>query len=221
MPSPLAISSPGSKMSSAVRVPDVQIHIQSLPFSASLVLLPSSDIDVILGMDWLVKHKAKIDCPSKTVLLTHDSGVEVWYMCGSVAGSAHLYALNAGVAPLIDEVRVVCEFPDVFPEELPGIPPVRAIEFMIELEPGTQPISWHPYKMCPEELIELKEQLVKLEKDGLICPSTSPWGAPCLFVKKKDGTSRLVQDYRGINKKTIKNKYPLPNINDLFEQLHG
>ena len=122
---------------------------------------------------------------------------------------------------MIEEVRVVREFPDVFPEELPGIPPVRAIEFVIELEPGTQPISRQPYKMCPEELIELKEQLVKLEKDGLIRPSTSPWGAPCLFVKKKDGTSRLVQDYRGINKKTIKNKYPLPNINDLFEQLHG
>src|ERR1043165_5754844 len=92
-----------------------------------------------------------------TVLLTHDSGVEVWYTCGSTAGSAHLYALNAGVAPLIEEVRVVCEFPDVFPEELPGIPPIRAIEFVIELDPGTQPISRHPYKMCPEELIELKK----------------------------------------------------------------
>ena len=88
---------------------------------------------------------------------------------------------------------------------------------MVELEPGTQPIPRHPYKMCPEELIELKKQLVKLEEDGLIRQSTSPWGAPCLFVKKKDGTSRLVQDYRGINKKTIKNKYPLRNINDLFE----
>src|SRR3954463_15193980 len=211
IPSPLAISSPGSKMSSAVRVPDVQIQIQGLPFSASLILLPSSDIDVILGMDWLVQHKAKIDCPSKTVLLTHDSGAEIWYTCGSTAGPAQLYALNAGVAPLIDEVRVVCDFPDVFPEELPGIPPVRAIEFVIELEPGTQPISRHPYKMCPEELIELKKQLVKLEHDVLIRPSTSPWGAPCIFVKKKDGTSRLVQDYRCINKKTIKNKYPLPN----------
>src|SRR3954470_24491323 len=165
---PLAISSPGSKMSSAVRVPDVQIQIQGLPFSASLILLPRSNIDVNLGMDWLVKYKAKIDCPSKTVLLTHDSGAEIWYTCGSTVGSSQLYALNTGVAPLIEEVRVVREFPDVFPEELPGIPPVRAIEFVMELEPGTQPISRQPYKMCPEELIELKEQLVKLEKDGLI-----------------------------------------------------
>src|ERR1043165_4143434 len=154
---------------------------------------------------WIGLCRDNIDCPSRSVRLTHDSGAEIWYTCGSMAGSSQLYALNAGVAPLIEELRVVREFPDVFPKELPGIPPVRAIEFVIELEPGTQPISRHPYKMCSEELIELKKQLVKLEEDGLICPSTSPWGAPCLFVKKKDGTSRLVQDYRGINKKTIKN----------------
>src|SRR3954468_20297944 len=208
-------------MESSRVVPDVEICIQSVSFSAPLIVLPRSDINVILGMDWLVKHKGKIDCPSKTMLLTHDSGAEIWYTCGSIAGSAQLYALNAGVAPFIEEVRVVCDFPDVFPEELPGIPPVRAIEFVIELEPGTQPISRHPYKMCSEELIELKKHLEKLERDGLIRPSISPWGAPCIFVKKKDGTSRLVQDYRCINKKTIKNKYPLPNINDLFDQLHG
>ena len=101
---------------------------------------------------------------------------------------------------------------------MPGIPPVRAIEFVIELEPGTQPISRHPYKMCPKELIKLKKQLTELEAGGFIRASTSPWGAPALFVQKKDGTSRLVQDYRGINKKTIKNKYHLPRSNDLFEQ---
>ena len=88
-------------------------------------------------MDGLVKYKAKIDCPFKTMLLTHDSSAEIWYTCGSIARSPQLYALNAGVAPLIEEVRVVCEFPYVFPEELPGIPPMRAIEIVIELEPGT------------------------------------------------------------------------------------
>src|SRR3954463_9015756 len=125
-------------------------------------------------------------------------------------GSAQLYALNVGVAPLLKEVKVVCEFPDVFPEELPGMPPVRAIEFVIELEPGTQPISRHPYKRCSEEVIELKKQLTELEAGGFIRASTSPWGAPALFVNKKDGTSCLVQDHRGINKKTINNKYPFP-----------
>src|SRR4051812_14291938 len=221
LPRPLLVCSPGSRMESSRAVPDVVISIQGAIFSSPLIVLPCSDIDVILGIDWLVKYKAKIDSPSKTVLLTHDSGAEIWYTCGSTAGSTQYYALNAGVAPLIEEVRVVCEFPDVFPEELPGIPPMRAIEFVIELEPGTQPISRHPYKMCLEELIEIKKQLVQLEKDGFIRASTSPWGAPCLFVRKKDGTSRLVQDYRGINKKTIKKKYPLPRINDLFEQLNG
>src|SRR3954463_2809854 len=96
MPSPLAISSPGSKMSSAVRVPDVQTQIQGLPFSASFILLPSSDIDVILGMDWLVQHKAKIDCPSKTVLLTHDSGAKIWYTCGFTSGVNTVLAFNSG-----------------------------------------------------------------------------------------------------------------------------
>src|SRR3954462_8677434 len=131
-------------MESSRAVPYVEISIQGAIFSASLIVLPRSDIDVILGMDLLVKYKAKIDCPSKTVMLKHDSGAQIWYTCGSIAGSTRLYALNAGVAPLIEEVRVVCEFPDVFPEELLGIPPVRAIVFMIELETGAQPISRHP-----------------------------------------------------------------------------
>src|SRR4051812_13915542 len=163
LPRQLSIISSGSKTNSTAFVPDVEINIQGVIFSALPIVLARSNIDVILGMDWLVKYKANIDCPSRSVRLTHDSGIRIWYTCGSMAGSSQLYALNAGVAHLIEEVRVVCDFPDVFPEELPGIPPVRAIEFVIELEPGTQPISRHPYKMCPEELIELKKQLVKLE----------------------------------------------------------
>src|SRR4051812_18362260 len=133
----LPIVSPGSKFTSSIRAPFVRITIQGCHFPASLIVLPSSDIDVILGMDWLAQHKANIDCPTRSVKLTHDSGAEVLYNCGSMAGPTQLYALNAGVAPLLEGVRVVCEFPDVFPEELPGIPPVRGIEFVIELEPGT------------------------------------------------------------------------------------
>ena len=135
LPSPLQIQTPGSRCRSSVLVPDVGIRIQGLIFKASLVVLPRFDIDVILGMDWLAQHKAKIDCLSKSVMLTHDSGAEVLYTCCS--GAAQLYFLNAGVSPLLEEVRIVCEYPDVFPEELPGVPPVRAIEFVIELEPGT------------------------------------------------------------------------------------
>src|SRR4051812_37384232 len=101
------------------------------------------------------------------------------------------------------------------------MPPRRPVEFVIDLEPGTEPVCKHPYKLGPDELKELKKQLDEQERLGLIRPSSSPWGCGVLFVKKKDGTDRLCVDYRPLNKKTIKNKYPLPNINELFEQLKG
>ena len=116
---------------------------------------------------------------------------------------------------------MVQEFCDVFPEDLTGLPPPREVDFAIELVPGSQPISKPPYRMAPAELKELKEQLEDLIKKSFIRPSISPWGAPVLFVKKKDGTMRLCIDYRELNKITIKNKYPLPRIDDLFDQLNG
>ncbi|XP_058192129.1 uncharacterized protein LOC131309528 [Rhododendron vialii] len=116
---------------------------------------------------------------------------------------------------------VVREFPDVFPEELPGLPPEREIEFVIDLLPGTAPISIPPYRFAPAELRELKTQLQELENLGFIRPSTSPWGAPALFAQKKDGSLRLCIDYRKLNRVTIKNKYPMPRIDDLFDQLRG
>ncbi|KAL0549329.1 hypothetical protein IC582_013810 [Cucumis melo] len=120
-----------------------------------------------------------------------------------------------------EDVPVVKEFLDVFPDELSGLPPDREIEFTIELLPGTAPISQAPYRMAPSELKELKMQLQELVDKGYIRPSVSPWGAPVLFVKKKDGTLRLCIDYRQLNKVTIRNKYPLPRIDDLFDQLRG
>ena len=116
---------------------------------------------------------------------------------------------------------IVTEFLDVFPEELPGIPLEREVDLSIEILPGTTPISRAPYKMAPNELKELKIQLQELLDKGLIRPSVSPWGAHVLFVKKKDGTLRMCIDYRQINKVTMKNKYPLPRIEDLFDQLKG
>jgi hypothetical protein len=121
----------------------------------------------------------------------------------------------------IEEIPIVREFVDVFPEELPGIPPDREIEFTIDLLPDTAPISKAPYRMAPLELKELKDQLQELLDRGFIRPSVSPWGAPVLFVKKKDGSMRLCIDYRELNKVTIKNRYPLPRIDDLFDQLQG
>ena len=105
----------------------------------------------------------------------------------------------------------------MFPDDLPGLPPDREIEFNIDLQPGITPISQAPYRMAPAELKELKVQLQDLLDKGYIRPSVSPWGAPVLFVKKKDGTMRLCIDYRQLNKVTVHNKYPLPRIDDLFD----
>ena len=124
--------------------------------------------------------------------------------------------------PEMHEVEVVCDFPDVFPEELPGMPPDRSVEFVIELVPGTAPISKRPYRMPAEELTELKKQIDELMEKEFIRPSSSPWGCPVIFVKKRDtNVPRLVVDYRPLNAVTIKNKYPIPRITDLFDQLAG
>jgi hypothetical protein len=115
----------------------------------------------------------------------------------------------------------VRKYPDVFPEELPGMPPNRDVEFLIDFMPGSGPIAKRPYKMDVDELKELKKQLREQLDKGFIHPSLSSWGAPVLFVEKKDMSKRLVVDYRSLNEVTNKNKYPLPNINDLFDQLKG
>ncbi|RVW83619.1 Transposon Ty3-G Gag-Pol polyprotein [Vitis vinifera] len=121
----------------------------------------------------------------------------------------------------LEDIPIVREYPDVFPEDLPGLPPEREVEFTIDLVPGTGPMSKAPYRMAPVELKELKVQLQELLDKGFIRPSVSPWGAPVLFVKKKDGSMRLCIDYRELNKVTVRNKYPLPRIDDLFDQLQG
>ncbi|WVZ92491.1 hypothetical protein U9M48_038551 [Paspalum notatum var. saurae] len=121
----------------------------------------------------------------------------------------------------IHDVPITREYPDVFPDELPGMPPDRDIEFIIDLYPGTPPIAKRPYRMSSKELVELKEQLRDLQEKGFVRPSSSPWGAPVLFVSKKDGSMRMCIDYRSLNEMTIKNKYPLPRIDDLFDQLKG
>jgi hypothetical protein len=129
--------------------------------------------------------------------------------------------VNSVEGKALEDIRVVSEFPDVFPEDLPGMPPDRDIEFSIELIPGTAPISKRTYRMDVKDLAELKKQIKELLSKGFICPSLSPWGAPTLFVDKKDGSRRLCIDYRSLNVVTIKNKYPLPRIEDLFDQMRG
>jgi hypothetical protein len=119
----------------------------------------------------------------------------------------------------LEDIHAVREFLDMFPDDMPGMPPKRVIEFKIELLPGTAPLAKAPYKMSPVELKELKIQLQGLLGKGYIRPSTSPWGCSVLFVEKKDKELRLCVDYGPLNAVTIKNKYPLPHIDILFDQL--
>ena len=196
----------------------VRINLSGVDFLADLVVLKSKGIDVILGMDWLSLHNGLIGCADKVVHLTNSDGMQVTCHTRGSEPDPMVFSMDG---KSLEGVPVVNEYPDVFPEELPGMPPDRDIEFVIELIPGTSPIAKRPYRMAASELAELKKQLEELQQSGFIRPSSSPWGAPVLFVKKKDGSMRMCVDYRALNEVTIKNKYPLPRIDDLFYQLKG
>jgi hypothetical protein len=156
--------------------------------------------------------------------LTPSSGKELEYVVENLvtdkAASNRNVLNHLDVASTMD-IRTIFEYPDVYPEELPGMPPDCEIQFVVELVSGTAPIFKRPYRMAANQLDELKEQLQELLDKGYIRPSASPWGAPIIFVPKNDGTQRMCMDYRSLNEVTIKNKYPLPRIDDLFDQLKG
>ncbi|TYK02180.1 ty3-gypsy retrotransposon protein [Cucumis melo var. makuwa] len=233
----LSVSTPSREnMLSKEKVKACQIEIAGHVIEVTLLVLDMLDFDVILGMDWLAANHASIDCSRKEVAFNpplmasfkfKGEGSRSLPKVISVMRASKLLSQGTWsiLASMVDtsevdvslsSAPVVRDYPDVFPEELPGLPPQREIEFAIELEPGTVPISRAPYRMAPAEL---KVQLQELLDKGFIRPSVSPWGAPVLFVKKKDGSMRLCIDYRELNKVTVKNKYPLPRINDLFDQL--
>jgi hypothetical protein len=159
-------------------------------------------------MDWMAKYKGHIDSARRAITITSSDGREIRHVSSFPSSKARCKKSTADST--VDQIPVVCEYADVFPEELPGMPPDRDIEFIIELVPGTAPIAQRPYWMNPEELVELKRQLDDMLRKGLIRPSASPWGSPVIFVDKRDGTARLCVDYRKLNDVTIKNKYPLP-----------
>jgi hypothetical protein len=170
-------------------------------------------------MDWLSKYDRVIQCARKAVKLTKKDGTSVEFVAMIQSGPNS--KLNHTKAIALEDIRVVHDFPDVFLEELLGMPPDHDIEFLIELLPETPSISKRPYMMPVNESVELKKQIAELQAKGFIRPNSSPWGAPVLFVEKKDGTQRMCVDYRSLNEVTIKNKYPLPRIEDLFDQMKG
>jgi hypothetical protein len=197
----------------------MNLKIRGVDFVANLIVLESKGIDIILGMDWLSKHKVLIDCAKKSVKLTTPDGKELEFITELVVnakGVANHVKVNQLDASQGSEVLVVNEFPDVFSEDLPGMPPDRDIEFVIELKPSTALIYKTPFRMTTLELAELKEHNKELLEKGFKRPISSSWGAPMIFVPKKNGTQRLCMDYRALNEVTVKNKYPLPRINDLL-----
>nr|CAD39388.2 OSJNBb0016B03.9 [Oryza sativa Japonica Group] len=213
---PLLITTPGGVMTAKYYSPAVPIEIQGIPFPSDLILLDTKNLDVILGMNWLAQFQGVVDCARRTVTLYRGPEQPVVFFAPPTSvRSSELHQIG------LSKIPIVREFGDVFPEELPGMLPKREIEFRIDLAPGTTPLYKRPYRMAANELAEVKKQLEELKEKGYIRPSTSPWGAPVIFVEKKDKTKRMCVDYRALNEVTIKNKYPLPRIDDLFDQLKG
>ncbi|KAK1427827.1 hypothetical protein QVD17_16523 [Tagetes erecta] len=222
-------------------IPDCTLYLREHEFSVDLIPMQLGSFDVIIGMDWLSKCHAEVVCFEKYIRIPLPSG-EVLNVYGEKPSKglklmscvkAQKYLRKKYVAFLahivkseekpkkIEDIPVIRDFPEVFPEDLTGLPPVRQVEFRIDLVPGATPVAKSPYRLAPSEMQELASQLQELSDKGFIRPSSSPWGAPVLFVKKKDGSFRMCIDYRELNKLTVKNRYPLPRIDDLFDQLQG
>jgi hypothetical protein len=169
----MLVSSPGGEMRTKHMCPAVSITIRGADFPSNLILLDSKGIDIILGMDWLSKYDGVIQCTRKVVKLTKKDGTSVEFVAMVQSGPDS--KLNQTKAIALEDIRVVQDYPDVFPEELLGMPLDRDIEFLIELLPGTPPISKMPYRMSVNELVELKKQIADLQAKGFIRSSSSPW----------------------------------------------
>ncbi|GKE69344.1 hypothetical protein Tco_1527416 [Tanacetum coccineum] len=161
----------------------------------------SHGFDVVIGMDWLSKYHAKILCDEKVVHIPIDGETLIIRVMEKKSYERRL-----------EYIPVVREFPEVFPEDLPGLPLTRQVEFQIDLMLGAAPVAQAPYRLALSEMQELSDQLQELANRGFIRPSTSPWGDPVLFFKKKDGSFKMCIDYWELNKLTVKNRYPLPRI---------
>ncbi|GJS23954.1 reverse transcriptase domain-containing protein [Tanacetum coccineum] len=209
-------------------------------FKIDLMPIELGTFDVIIGMDWLADNDAVIICGKKevhipinnrTLVVKGDSNSSRLKVISCIKArkyierGCHLFLAHVTKKEKsekrLKDVPVIRDFPEVFPDDLPGLPPPRQVEFKIDLVPGAAPVARAPYRLALLEMKELSEQLKELLEKGFIRPSSSPWGAPVLFVKKKDGSFRMCIDYRELNKLTVKNRYPLPRIDDLFDQLQG
>nr|GFB07767.1 putative reverse transcriptase domain-containing protein [Tanacetum cinerariifolium] len=224
------------------------LNLLNHPFNIDLMPVELGSFDAIIGMDWLAKYQAVIVCAEKIVRIPLGNETLIIYGNGSNRGNATRLSIisctktekyvkkgfpiflahittkeveDKSEDKRLEDVPIVRDFLEVFPEDLPGLPSIRPVEFQFDLVPGAAPVARAPYRLAPFEMKDLAEQLKELSDKGFIRPSSSPWGAPVLFVKKKDGSFRMCIDYRELNKLTVKNRYPLPRIDDLFDQLQG
>jgi hypothetical protein len=187
----MLVSSHRGEMRTKHICPTISNTIRGADFLANLIVLDSKDIDIILGMDWLRKYDGVILCAKRAIRLTKGDGTIVEFNAAIQAEQVSL--LNKVQGTSLNEIRIAQEYPDVFPEELPGMPPDRDVEFIIELLPRTPPISKRPYRMPVNELVERKKQIAELQSKRFIHPSSSPWGEhPCCLWKGKTGHNRCV-----------------------------
>ncbi|GJR37887.1 putative reverse transcriptase domain-containing protein [Tanacetum coccineum] len=198
-----------------------KLEIDGHVFDINLISFGSGSFDVIIGMDWLSNHKAEIICHEKVVRIPLLDG-NVLRVLGERLEEKARHLMSAKAKEQKQEKMVmVRDFPEVFLDDLSGLPPIQEIKFQIELVPKAIPVAKSPFRLAPSEMEELSGQLKELQDKGFIRPSSLPCEAPVLFVKKKDGSFRMCIDYRELNKLTIKNRYLLPRIDDLFDQLQG
>ncbi|GKC42811.1 putative reverse transcriptase domain-containing protein [Tanacetum coccineum] len=224
------------------------LNFLNYQFNIDLMPVELGSFDVIIGMDWLAKYHAIIVCNEKTVRIPFENEILIihgdesnnrygsrlniisctktqkYLLKGCQVFLAHVTTKKAedkSKEKRLKDVPIVQDFLKVFLEDLPCIPPARQVEFQINLVPGAAPIARAPNRLAPSEMKELLDQLQELSNKGFIRPSSSPWRAPVLFVKNKDGSIWMCIDYRELNKLTVKNRYPLPRIDDLFDQLQG
>ncbi|GJU80152.1 putative reverse transcriptase domain-containing protein [Tanacetum coccineum] len=198
-----------------------KLVIEGHVFDIDLIPFGHGSFDVIIGMDWLSNHKAKIICHEKVVKIPLLDGKVLRVLGERPEEKARLLMSAKTSDKKQEEIVVVRDFPEVFSDDLSRLPPLWEIEFRIELIPRATLVAKSPYHLAPSELEELSGQLKELQDKGFIRPSSSPWGAPVLFVKKKDGSFRMCIDYRELNKLPVKNRYSLTRIDDLFDQLQG
>jgi archaeosine-15-forming tRNA-guanine transglycosylase len=227
----------GTKRKVTELVKSHPVDMNGLSTKDELNILPLGSYDCLIGMDWLDQHHAILDCRNKAFTCLDEEGnrkivqripkvvvvreiaamqLKKCYRKGCQLFAAHVVEASKDVVSNIEDHVVLKEFEDVL-QEVPRLPPKRDIDFSINLMPGASPVSKDPYRMCTQELKEMQLQLEKFLKKGYIRPSVSPWGAPVLFMKKKDGTLRLCIDFRQLNKVTVKKKYHLSRIDDLFD----